>query len=158
MEKLYDAGKLKAIGLSNFDVAQLQNVYDHARIKPANLQVMCNVYWPQLELHKLCKNLNISFTAYSPLGSPGNRRWGRDRNGQEMGPLNDPVVEQFAEKYRKTPAQILLRYLIQRGMTAIPKTVRLQRLKENMDIFDFTLSDNEMETLNSLRRRARSYG
>ncbi|VDM78032.1 unnamed protein product, partial [Strongylus vulgaris] len=63
--------QIPAIGLSNFNTTQLQNVYDHARIKPANLQVECHVYWPQTELYELCKKLNISFTAYAPLGSRG---------------------------------------------------------------------------------------
>ncbi|KIH42679.1 hypothetical protein ANCDUO_27332, partial [Ancylostoma duodenale] len=90
MEKMYDAGKCKALGLSNFNAKQVQNVYDHARIKPANLQVECHLYWPQTELYELCKKLNISFTAYGPLGSPGRKAFNPNMQWPEGNPLTDP--------------------------------------------------------------------
>ncbi|VDM76705.1 unnamed protein product [Strongylus vulgaris] len=95
MEKLHDEGKLKALGLSNFNVKQLQNVYDHARIKPANLQNFLKT--------------SIADTLL---------------NGD---PLTDPVVKELAAKYKKTAAQILLRYIVQQDVVAIPKTVKPER-------------------------------
>ncbi|KHJ87526.1 oxidoreductase, aldo/keto reductase family protein [Oesophagostomum dentatum] len=127
MEKLYDSGKVKAIGLSNFNAKQVQNVYDHARIKPANLQVECHLYWPQTELLQLCKKLNMSLTAYGPLGSRGRKVFNAKMIWPEGDPLTDPLVKELAEKHKKTPAQILLRHLIQRGIAVIPKSVKPDR-------------------------------
>ncbi|KAL6743202.1 hypothetical protein Aduo_016276 [Ancylostoma duodenale] len=157
MEKMYDAGKCKALGLSNFNAKQVQNVYDHARIKPANLQVECHLYWPQTELYELCKKLNISFTAYGPLGSPGRKAFNPNMQWPEGNPLTDPEVEELAAKHNKTPAQILLRHLIQRGMAVIPKSVRPERVKENLAVFDFTLSQDEMNKLDSVKTRMRLF-
>ncbi|CAJ0589754.1 unnamed protein product, partial [Cylicocyclus nassatus] len=123
LEKLVDLGKLKAIGLSNFNVKQLQNIYDNARIKPANHQIECHLYWPQTEMVGLCKKLNMSVTAYSALGSRGRYAFNSNRVLPEGDPLTNPVVKKLAGKYRKTPAQISLRHLIQRGIIVIPKSV-----------------------------------
>ncbi|KHJ81986.1 oxidoreductase, aldo/keto reductase family protein [Oesophagostomum dentatum] len=120
-------------------------------------QVECHIYWPQTELHELCKKLNISFTAYAPLGSPARKKWSPNSKWPEGNPLSDPVAKKLADKHHKTAAQILLRYLIQRGMIVIPKTVHPERAKENMDVFDFTLSDDEMEKLNTLKTRTRLF-
>ncbi|VDM71705.1 unnamed protein product, partial [Strongylus vulgaris] len=115
----------------------------------------CHLYWPQDELYELCKKLNISFTAYAPLGSPGrkvstinmpNMPW------PDRVPLQDPLVKEIAQKHNKTPAQVLLRYLIQRGRIVIPKTVKPERVKENMNVFDFTLSDDEMQKLKDVKK------
>ncbi|ETN68746.1 oxidoreductase, aldo/keto reductase family protein [Necator americanus] len=157
LEKLYDAGKLKALGLSNFNATQVKNVYDHARIKPANLQVECHLYWPQTELYELCKKLNISFTAYGPLGSRGRKEFNPNMKWPEADPLSDIIVKELAQKHGKTPAQILLRHLIQRGMAVIPKSVKPERVKENFDVFDFSLSDDEMTKLNSIDTRTRLF-
>ncbi|CAJ0589320.1 unnamed protein product [Cylicocyclus nassatus] len=157
MEKLYDAGKVKALGLSNFNTKQVQNVYDHARIKPSNLQVECHLYWPQTELFPLCKKLNMSLTAYGPLGSRGRTVFNEKMIWPEGDPLTDPLVKEFAEKYKKTTAQVLLRHLIQRGIAVIPKSVKPERVKENFNVFDFTLSAQEMEKLDSIKKRTRLF-
>ncbi|CAJ0589753.1 unnamed protein product, partial [Cylicocyclus nassatus] len=136
MEKLHDEGKLKALGLSNFNVKQVQNVYDHARIKPANLQIELHIYWPQTELIQLCKILNISITAYAPIGSPGRKGFNPKMNWPDGDPLTEPVVKELAK-------------------LTIPKTVKPQRVKENMDIFDFSLTDEEMKELFSVKTRVR---
>ncbi|KHJ84536.1 hypothetical protein OESDEN_15748 [Oesophagostomum dentatum] len=83
--------------------------------------------------------------------------WKTSWKWPEGNPLSDPVAKELAEKHHKTAAQILLRYLIQRGMIVIPKTVHPERAKENMDIFDFTLSDDEMQKLNTLKTRTRLF-
>ncbi|EPB66544.1 oxidoreductase, aldo/keto reductase family protein [Ancylostoma ceylanicum] len=130
MEKMYDAGKCK---------------------------VECHLYWPQTELYELCKKLNISFTAYGPLGSPGRKAFNPNMKWPEGNPLSDPEVKELAAKHNKTPAQILLRHLIQRGMAVIPKSVKPERVKENMAVFDFTLSQDEMNKLNSVKTRMRLF-
>ncbi|CAJ0589701.1 unnamed protein product [Cylicocyclus nassatus] len=157
LEKLYDAGKLKALGLSNFNASQIRNVYDKARVKPANLQVECHLYWPQTELHELCKELNMSFTAYAPLGSRGRKASNPQMVWPEGDPMSEPVVQKLAAKHNKTAAQIMLRHLHQRGMIVIPKTSKPERVKENMDIFDFSLSDEEMKELNDIKTRKRFF-
>ncbi|CAJ0589767.1 unnamed protein product [Cylicocyclus nassatus] len=157
MEKLYDAGKAKALGLSNFNAKQIQRIYDNVRIKPANLQVECHLYWPQNELYEFCKAHNISFTAYAPLGSRAHKNWNPNLKWGECDPLTDPTVKELAEKHHKTPAQILLRFLIERGMAVIPKSVKPKRVKENSDVFDFSLSEEEMQKLTSIKIRTRIF-
>ncbi|CAJ0589330.1 unnamed protein product [Cylicocyclus nassatus] len=157
LEKLYDAGKFKALGLSNFNTKQVQNVYDHARIKPSNLQVECHLYWPQTELFQLCKKLNMSLTAYAPLGSRGRMAFNEKMIWGEGDPLTDPLVKEVAGKHNKTTAQVLLRHLIQRGIVVIPKSVKPERVKENFDVFDFTLSAQEMEKLGNIKKKTRLF-
>ncbi|EYC18913.1 hypothetical protein Y032_0026g1445 [Ancylostoma ceylanicum] len=120
-------------------------------------QVECHLYWPQTELYELCKKLNISFTAYGPLGSRGRKAFHPNMQWPEGDPLSDPVVKELAAKHNKTPAQILLRHLIQRGMAVIPKSVKPERVKENMAVFDFTLSQDEMDKLKSVKTRTRLF-
>lgn len=112
---------MEAIGLSNFNAKAIQRIYDNAEVKPANLQVVleidgkffyflvqveAHIYWPQHELHELCKKLNISFTAYAPIGSPGRRTARPDGEWPEGDPLSEPVVAEIAQKHHKTPAQV----------------------------------------------------
>ncbi|CAJ0589752.1 unnamed protein product [Cylicocyclus nassatus] len=155
MEKLHDEGKLKALGLSNFNVKQVQRVYDNARIKPANLQIEYHIYLQQPELIQLCKKLNISVTAYAPIGSPGRKEAVPKMAWPDGDPMTDPIVKELAAKYKKTPAQILLRFVVQQDIIAIPKTVKLDRLKENMNIFDFALTDGEMKKLHDIKTTVR---
>ncbi|VDO64784.1 unnamed protein product, partial [Onchocerca flexuosa] len=123
LEDLYKKGILKAIGLSNFNEEQIQNILDHATVKPHNLQVETHLYWPQKELHELCKKNNITMTSYATLGSPGRANFNPDFTWPTGEPMKDPLVLQLAEKYKKSPAQILLRHMTQRGICIIPKSV-----------------------------------
>lgn len=75
MEECFKAGLTRSIGLSNFNRKQLQRIYDAAAVKPMNLQIECHAYWPQYEMHELCKRLNITLTAYGPIGSPNLRHF-----------------------------------------------------------------------------------
>uniref|UniRef100_A0A914RTZ0 NADP-dependent oxidoreductase domain-containing protein n=1 Tax=Parascaris equorum TaxID=6256 RepID=A0A914RTZ0_PAREQ len=124
-------GLARAIGLSNFNVEQLQQIYHAAKVKPHNLQIEVHVHFPQRELHTLCTSLNISVTAYAPLGCPSKR--GTGDWPQEVA-IDDPIVVRLAEKYGKTPAQILLRHLIQRQIIVIPKSTNRERLRENFNV------------------------
>uniref|UniRef100_A0A914E0J4 NADP-dependent oxidoreductase domain-containing protein n=1 Tax=Acrobeloides nanus TaxID=290746 RepID=A0A914E0J4_9BILA len=133
LEKYYRLGKLRSIGVSNFNKKQLQTLYDDAEIKPHNLQAECHITWPQHELFELCMKLGMTFTAYATLGSLG--RLVKDPD--EPAPLEEPLVKELAKHYNKTPAQ--------RGISVIPKSVTRSRLQENIDIFDFKLTHEEME-------------
>jgi len=151
MEELVDQGLVRHIGLSNFNSEQVKRVLGSARIRPAAIQVECHPYLQQKKLYQFCKQENIAFTAYSPLGSP-DRPWAKK---DEPVLLEDPTLVQVANKYNRTTAQICLRYLSQIGMIVIPKSVTPSRIESNMKIFDFKLADEDLKTLASLDRGTR---
>ncbi|XP_003427330.1 aldo-keto reductase family 1 member A1-like [Nasonia vitripennis] len=157
MEKLVKAGKAKSIGLSNFNKTQVLRVWENSEIKPSNLQIETNVYIQQEELYDLCKELGIVITGYSPLGSADTthlRRRKRQTGG--MPPvLEHSVVQGIARKYGKSPAQIVLRYKLQRNIVAIPKSRNPNHIKENIEVFDFQLSSFDMRRLRKLDQNGR---
>lgn len=139
LEKLYNEGKIKAIGVSNFEPDRLIDLIEFNKIKPTINQIETHLYCQRINEHKWEDKYGIAHMAYAPLGQ------GR---ANEM--FEENVVKELAEKYRKTPAQILLRYNIQNGVVVIPKSVHENRIKENIDVFDFSLSEDEMNSLKSL--------
>lgn len=149
MQQLVRDGKCKNIGLSNFNREQIEEILEVSNgpggIRPACLQVESHPYLPNLELAKFCQDKGIAFVAFRPLGSPG-------RAGQ-VSLLEDEDILKIAEAHGKTPAQILIRYHVDRGTVAIPKSVNYDRIKQNIDISDFTLSSSEMETLDNICKR-----
>ena len=151
LEKYYNDGKLKAIGVSNFNEEQLQDLYDKATVKPMNNQVECHILHPQKKLFELCKKLDITLTAYAPIGSPGRPEMLKNGVTAEQEPMAHPITKKLAEKYKKTPAQILIRQMMQRGISVIPKSTNESRLKENFDVLDFTLTEEEMEEFDSIK-------
>lgn len=151
MEECVKQGLARSIGISNFNIKQIEDVLSVAEIKPANNQVECHPYLNQKELIDFCKEKDITITAYSPLGSPD--RPSATPNDPVL--LEDPTVKDLAKKYDKTPAQILIRYQIQRGIPVIPKSVTKSRIESNFKVFDFTISDDDMTKLNSLNRNYR---
>ncbi|MFH4979040.1 hypothetical protein AB6A40_005749, partial [Gnathostoma spinigerum] len=139
LEKLVELGLTKAIGVSNYSVEQMKRIQKIAKIKIHNVQVECYLYWPQNEMVEYCKKEGISFTAYAPLGSPGRVNWTTEDNVKvnwpaAPDPMKDETVVKLAGKYHKTPAQILIRHLMQRGLAVIPKSVNEKRIKENFDV------------------------
>ncbi|KAJ9599822.1 hypothetical protein L9F63_009862, partial [Diploptera punctata] len=152
MEAQVDAGRTKAIGLSNFNISQIERVLNAARIPPANLQVELHVYFQQRELVNFCKTHNIVVCAYSPLGSRGTvqllKKAGTSRELPDL--MSNPVVQEVAKQHDKTPAQILLRHIIQRGIAAIPKSTNPQRILQNFQVLDFELSSDNMAALDKL--------
>ncbi|CAG2069003.1 unnamed protein product, partial [Timema podura] len=139
MEAQVDAGKARSIGLSNFNAQQIKRIVKSARIPPANLQVELHVFFQQKELVAFCKALDITVVAYAPIGSPGiyefiEKVGGDIKSIPNLSPLNDPVVVKIAQKHKKSPAQILLRHIVQRGIAVIPKSANPVRIKENFDV------------------------
>ncbi|OWR47810.1 aldo-keto reductase AKR2E4-like [Danaus plexippus] len=144
MEQAVNLGLAKSIGVSNFNEEQLERLYNHANIKPTVNQVEIS---PTLTQHKLvdfCKKLSVIPIAYTPLGLLSGAR--PEFIGKDV-IKTDPKLEKIAEKYGKTKAQVVLRYLIQRGIPVIPKSFTKSRIEENLNIFDFELTNDEMSTI-----------
>ncbi|KAK9875415.1 hypothetical protein WA026_007808 [Henosepilachna vigintioctopunctata] len=152
MEKQMNAGLTKAIGLSNFNKTQVERILKNCKTTPSSLQVELHVYLQQNELVDFCKKNNIIMTAYSPLGSPGRGAYNRKNGKKDALPdvLGNPTVTAIAKKHSKTPAQVVLRYDIQRGIIPIPKSTNPARLKQNIDIFDFELDEQDVRDLKAL--------
>ncbi|MDY0406987.1 aldo/keto reductase [Virgibacillus sp. 179-BFC.A HS] len=142
LEKLYQDGRTKAIGVCNFDIGHLQRIMDECDIVPAINQVECHPYLQQKELKAFCQKHGIRVEAYSPL-----------MNGTDV--LHNEVINEIANQYDKTPAQIILRWNLQSDVVVIPKTVTPARMKENLQVFDFELSAADMEKIAGLDRNLR---
>lgn len=149
MEDCVDVGLVKDIGCSNFNSLQLQRLLDEARIKPAVNQFEVNCYLTNTKLIEFCRTNNIVCTAFGPLGTPS--------KGGSLPMLEEPIIAQLASKYQKTPAQVVLRFLVQQDITVIPKSVTPARIEENFKIFDFSLTSEEMTQLSSLNKNFRNY-
>ncbi|KAI6232911.1 Aldo-ket-red domain-containing protein [Aphelenchoides fujianensis] len=175
---LYKAGKIHSLGISNFSAKQTQALYDQAEIKPHNIQatsfqffhnpllelkVELHIYHRQRELVALCKKLDITVTSYASLGSPaikgvgGNNRNGVSVEYPEHGVLGHPLAVELAKKYGKTPGQILLRHLTQLGISVIPKSSNEERIRQNIDIFDFELTPEELKRFDDIQEDFRLF-
>ena len=141
LEAAYKAGKLRAIGLSNFDVAQTQRILDECEVVPTINQVECHPYFPQTELKALLKEHDIALQAWFPLGGRG--------NDSIMG---ESLIQDLAQKHGKSPAQVLLRWHIQQGHIVIPGSKTPSHIAQNIDLFDFALTDQEMAQITTLNR------
>ncbi|XP_075148228.1 aldo-keto reductase family 1 member A1-like [Haematobia irritans] len=152
MEEICEKGLTKSIGVSNFNQRQVERLLNNCKIRPANLQIEHHVYLQQRQLIDFCKKEGIIVTAYSPLGSKGisnlNKSAGVERELPDL--MEIPEVKEIAKAHGKTPAQVLLRWIIDSGLSAIPKSTNAERLKQNLNIFDFKLSPVEIERMNAL--------
>ncbi|KAL6841334.1 hypothetical protein ACP4OV_028852 [Aristida adscensionis] len=146
MEKLYDSGKARAIGVSNFSSKKLEGLLAVARVPPAVNQVECHPIWQQHKLRELCLSTGVHLSAYSPLGSPGSPGY----SGPSV--LSNPSVISVAEKLHKTPAQVALRWGLQMGMSVVPKSSNEVRIKENFDIFDWSIPEDLMPKFSVLKQ------
>jgi diketogulonate reductase-like aldo/keto reductase len=138
MEELYHEGKIKAIGVSNFYPDRLVDLITHNEVVPAVNQVETHPFCQQIESARLMKENNVQIESWGPFAE------GRNNMFQ-----NEMLVS-IGEQYNKSVAQVILRWLIQRGVVAIPKSVRKERMIENFNIFDFELSQEDMETITTL--------
>ena len=147
-ERLLADGRVRAIGVCNFCEQQLWDLMAKTDVVPAVNQVEVHPFFTQRALRAVHARLGIVTEAWSPIGGV-NRYW-RD-NAQKLGdPLQHPLVVALAEKYGKTPAQVTLRWHIQNGVVAIPKSVNPARIAENIDVLDFELRTDEMDAIEAL--------
>uniref|UniRef100_A0A1A8EK27 alcohol dehydrogenase (NADP(+)) n=2 Tax=Nothobranchius korthausae TaxID=1143690 RepID=A0A1A8EK27_9TELE len=153
MEALRSSGKVKSIGVSNFSILQLERLLALCRVPPAVNQVELHPYMVQTDMIEFCKSKNIVLTAYSPFGSPERPPDLLRGDTDPYKLLEDPVVADVARKHGRSPAQVLLRYHVQQGIAVIPKSDKPHHILENTKIFDFSLSDEDMNTLRGLDRR-----
>ncbi|XP_063795467.1 aldo-keto reductase family 1 member A1 [Pseudophryne corroboree] len=151
MEKLVEKGMTKAIGLSNFNKRQIDDILSIATIKPAALQVECHPYLAQNELIAHCHANGLVVVGYSPLGSP-DRSW---RKPEDPVLMEEPCILEMAKKYGKSEAQILLRWQVQRKVVIIPKSVTPARILQNLQVFDFCLAEEEMKQIGALNKNWR---
>ena len=138
MEDAYKEGKLKAIGVSNFYPNILTNFCEVVKVKPVVNQVELHPYYTQEKALETMKYYNVIPEAWAPLG------------GGRYNPFEDEMLKEIAEKHNKTVGQVILRWNIQRGVVVIPKSTHVERIKENIDIFDFELNEEEMKQISSL--------
>lgn len=147
-EKMLADGRARAIGVSNFSPQHLRQLLDRTDVVPAVNQVELHPYYTQPALRDVHAELGIVTQAWSPLGGvlvymPGS-------GDEARSPLTDPVITDLATKYGKTPAQVLLRWHIEHGFCVIPKSVKPHRIAENFDVFDFTLTAEEIAAIDAL--------
>ncbi|KAK1129510.1 hypothetical protein K0M31_019232 [Melipona bicolor] len=149
MEKQVNCGRAKAIGLSNFNICQIMRILNNSKIKVSMLQVELHVYLQQKHLVEFCRKQNIPVTAYSPLGTRGLVKL-LNKLEEISDMLQNDVVLEIAKTHKKSPAQILLRFIVQNGIAVIPKSTNSQRIKENIQLFSWELESEDMEKLSNL--------
>jgi 2,5-diketo-D-gluconate reductase A len=147
LQHLLDQGKVRAIGVSNFRPETLQELIEETEVVPAVHQIELHPYVAQSATQAFDADHGILTQAWSPIGGI---TFYRNQTGEGRGALDDPVIGSIARSHGKTPAQIMLRWHVQQGRSAIPKSVSPQRIAENLDVFDFELSTNELAALDAL--------
>lgn len=145
MEKAYKEGKVKAIGLSNFNKEQIQEILDKCEVKPAVLQTEVHPYDQEKELKEFLAKSDIVIQAWYPLGHG------------DAALLQEPVFAKLGEKYKKSPAQIILRWHIQDGNIVIPGSKNPDHIRDNFDLFDFALTEDEMAQIGAMDKNKRYY-
>ena len=138
LEEAYRQGKCKAIGLSNFNEREFLQIYNSFQTKPAVNQIETHLHFQQKKLHSFLTKYGCVQESWSPFGGTGARM------------LEDNTLKMVAAKYGKTPAQVLLRFLLHLGIVVIPKTVNKNRMIENLNIFNFKLMDQDIKLLSSV--------
>lgn len=145
MQKAVKAGKIRSIGISNFESEPLEEICEFAEIKPSVLQVECHPYYQQNALKKRVEKYGTVIESWYPIGHG------------DKGLINEPVFTRLAEKYGKSNVQIILRWHIQAGNIVFPKTTNIQHMRDNFDIFDFALTVEEMAEIEKLDCGKRFY-
>ena len=145
LEDLYEEGKLRAIGVSNFYSDRLVDIASFARIKPMVNQIETHPLNQQIEAHEWLKKYGVIHEAWAPFGE------GRGNM------FTNPVLQEIGKKYDKTVAQVILRWQLQRGIVIIPKSTHKERMAQNLDVFDFTLTDEDMQDIAALDTKTSSF-
>jgi diketogulonate reductase-like aldo/keto reductase len=145
MEALYDMGKARAIGVSNFSTKKLRDLIEVARVPISVNQVECHPAWQQAKLHDFCKSKGVHLTAYSPLGS-------QEKEAKENVVLSNQTVKTIAEKLGKSSAQVALRWGLQMGHSVLPKSTKESRIKENFDVFDWSIPQNLLHKFSEIQQ------
>lgn len=145
LEELYDEGKLRAIGISNFYPDRMIDISSFARIKPMINQIEVHPFNQQLESKLWHDKYGVQLEAWAPFGE------GRG------GLFDSPTLKKIGEKYGKTAAQVMLRWHLQRGIVVIPKTTHIERMQENLDVFDFALSEGDMTEIAKMDKKQSAF-
>ena len=145
MEKAYDEGKVRAIGLSNFNEEQIREILAVCKVRPTVLQTEVHPYSQEKKLKEFLRDESIVAQAWYPLGHG------------DKALINEPLFSKLAEKYGKTNAQIILRWHIQSGNIVIPGSKSREHIKDNFDLFDFSLTDDEMDQIAAMDIKKRYY-
>ncbi len=145
LEDLYEEGKIRAIGISNFYPDRMVDICSFSRIKPMVNQVETHPFNQQIEAQKWMEKYGVQIEAWAPLAEC--------RNGL----LENPVLSEIGKKYGKTVAQVILRWELQRGIVIIPKSTHIERMEENFNIFDFALTDEDMQKIAELDTKTSSF-
>lgn len=153
MESLVEQGLSKTIGVCNYTSGLLNDLMAYAKIKPKDLQIESHPYLTQEKLIRLAQSYGITVTAFSPLGALSYLEL--DMADAMESVLVQPIITTMAQQYGKTPAQVVLRWGIQRGCNVISKSTKLARLEENRAVFDFALSDHDMTAISALNKNRR---
>ena len=153
MEELVGEGLVKEIGVCNFGTSLMRDLMSQAKIPPAVLQVEMHPYLSQEKLLRFCKESHIAVTAFSPLGAQSYFQLQMADASESL--LQHETILGIASKHDKTAAQVLLRWGVQRGTSVVPKSSNLDRLRENLEVFDFALTDSEMQSISNLNRNRR---
>ncbi|WMV13153.1 hypothetical protein MTR67_006538 [Solanum verrucosum] len=152
MENLVSLGLVRSIGISNYDIFLTRDCLAYSKVKPAVNQIETHPYFQRESLVKFCQKHDICVTAHTPLGgAAANTEW-----FGSVSCLEDPALKGLAEKYKKTVAQVILRWSIQRNTVVIPKSSKLERLQENFNVLDFELTKEDMDLVKSLDRNYRT--
>ncbi|XP_044083627.1 aldo-keto reductase family 1 member C4 isoform X3 [Neovison vison] len=156
MEKCKDLGLTKSIGVSNFSRRHLERILNKPglKYKPVCNQVECHPYLNQSKLQEFCKSKDIILTAYGALGTDFRKEW-VNKNCPVL--LKDPVLNAIAAKHGRTPAQVALRFQLQRGLVALVKSFNEKRIRENFQVFNFQLTPEDMESLDGLNKNIRYF-
>jgi diketogulonate reductase-like aldo/keto reductase len=152
LEKLQKDGRTKAIGVCNFPIEHLERLMAKATVKPAVNQIELHPYFQQVAVREFCKGSDITVESWSPLGGPGG---GGSRKNDVTPLLEHPVIAKIGDKYGKTTAQVIIRWHLQNGLVVIPKSIHPERIVQNIDVFDFELTSDDMDQINALETGVR---
>ncbi|MGV9744802.1 aldo/keto reductase [Rhodococcus zopfii] len=148
MEEIASTGKAQAVGVCNFEPRHLKLLADRGGLLPAVDQVELHPHLPQTDIRATAAELGIAVESWSPLGGTSGSGWGPASKPNTL--LTDPIITRIADRHSKTPAQVLIRWHLQNGLIVIPKSVHEDRIAQNIDVFDFELSELDLSEIATL--------